>query len=293
MFKQATARCAAMAVLLGVGGVALAAQEAPSSADQPLTYTGITKPSEQRGLNFNGPGVVAQVLVKEGDIVKKGQLLAKQDDRADQADLKTLEAKLASSDVEIKADEAQAAEKKLEWDQKAEGLKKHVFSELDAKQAELDYTISVARKEMAEMDKKEKQTEVDAQKVKLQLRELHATTDGIVQQINIHEGELASNDPKGPVMSIVTNQPLYVEVYMPATVAKSLKPNQKLKVHYADEHTNQWVDAEIIFFNPVANATTATSSQSVRLQLDNAQSMRAGMHVLVKLPEMASAEASR
>lgn len=293
MFKQATARCAAMAVLLGVGGAALAAQEAPSSADQPLTYTGITKPSEQRGLNFNGPGVVAQVLVKEGDFVKKGQLLAKQDDRADQADLKTLQAKLASSDVEINADQAQADEKKVEWDQKVKGFKKNVFSDLDVRQAELEYTIAVARKEMAMKDKEEKQTEVDAENVKLQLRELRATTDGIVQQINIHEGELAANDPKAPVMSIVTNQPLYVEFYMPATLAKSLKPDQKLKVHYEDEHTDKWVDAEIVFFNPVANATTATSSQSVRLQLDNVQGMRAGMHVLVKLPEVASAEASR
>jgi len=293
MFKQATARCAAMAILLGVGGVALAAQEAPSTADQPLTYTGITKPSEQRGLNFNGPGVVAQVLVKEGDLVKKGQLLAKQDDRADQADLKTLEAKLASSDVEINADQAQADEKKVEWDQKVKGFKKNVFSDLDVRQAELEYTIAIARKDMATKDKEEKQTEVDAQNVKLQLRELRATTDGIVQQINIHEGELASNDPKAPVMSIVTNQPLYVEVYMPATVAKSFKPGQKLQVRYTDEHTDKWTNAEIVLLNPVANATTATSSQSVRLQLENTEGMRAGMHVLVKLPEVASAEASR
>lgn len=293
MFKQATARCAAMAVLLGFGGAALAAQETPSAADQSLTYTGITKPSEQRGLNFNGPGVVAEVLVKEGDVVKKGQLLARQDDRADQADLKTLQAKLASSDVEINADDAQAREKKVEWDQKAKGFKKNVFSDLDVMQAELEYTIAMARKEMAMKDKEEKQTEVDAEKVKIQLRELRATTDGIVQQINVHEGELASNDPKGPVMSIVTNQPLYVEVYMPATVAKSFKVGQKLQVRYTDEHTDQWTNAEIVLLNPVANATTATSSQSVRLQLENTEGMRAGMHVLVKLPQMASAEASR
>ena len=293
MFKQATARCAAVAILLGSCGFALAAQEAPSEADQPVTFTGITKPSEQRGLNFNGPGVVAEVLVKEGEFVKKGQLLAKQDERADQADLKTLEAKLASSDVEINADEASAKEKKVEWDQKVNGFKKHVFSDLDVKQAELDYIIAVARKDMAMKDKEEKQTEVDGQKVKIQLRELRSTTDGIVQQINIHEGELASNDPKAPVMNIVTIQPLYVEVYMPATVAKSLKPHQKLQVHYADEHTDRWTDAEIVLLNPVANPSTEISSQSVRLQLENTEGMRAGMHVLVKLPQVASAEASR
>lgn len=293
MFKQATARCAAAAVLLGTCGLAFAAPEAPSAADQPLTYTGITKPSEQRGLNFNGPGVVAEMLVKEGDLVKKGQLLAKQDDRGDQADLKTLQAKLAGSQVEIDADEAEAAEKKVEWDQKEAGYKKRVNSELEVLQAKLEYTIAIARKEVAVKDKEEKQTEVDAQLVKLKMRELHSTTDGIVQQINIHEGELAANDPKAPVMVVVTNRPLYVEVYMPATVAKSLNTGQKLQVHYADEHTDKWVDAAIVFLNPVANATTATSSQSVRLQLDNAQDMRAGMHVTVKLPQMASAEASR
>jgi hypothetical protein len=76
-------------------------------------------------------------------------------------------------------------------------------------------------------------------------------------------------------------------------VAKSFKPGQKLQVRYADDHTDQWTNAEIVLLNPVANATTANSSQSVRLQLENTEGMRAGMHVLVKLPEMASAEPLR
>src|SRR5689334_5963631 len=87
MLKTAIA-CVAMTVVT-FGAVSYAAPEA-SAGDRPETYVGFTKPSEQRGLGFNGPGVVSKVYVKEGDSVKKGQLLAEQDSRAERADLSVM-----------------------------------------------------------------------------------------------------------------------------------------------------------------------------------------------------------
>jgi len=292
MLKNATSHVAL--ALLTLGTFAIAAPES-STADRPLTYTGYTKPSEQRGLGFNGPGVVTKVQVKEGDHVKKGQLLAEQDTRAERADLGVLEAKAAEADVEIKAAEATLAEKKVVLQKQQRMAKANVANELEVMQAELDVQIEEFKLDFSKQEKAEKYLEVQAQKTKLELKQLIATTDGIVQQINVHEGELSANDPKTPVMTIVNNEPLFVEVDVPASVAKPLQVHEKLEVRYEDEPANTWTPAEIIFLNPVANSTTREPTQRVRLQLDNPNHLRSGMNVVVKLNKapVASAQSSR
>src|SRR2546421_4590806 len=283
MSKNATAYVALAVLALGTLG---SAAPEPSTAGRPATtYTGFTKPSEQRGLAFNGPGLVLKVNVKEGDFVKKGQLLAEQDARAERADLAVLDAKAAEADVEIRAAESTLAEKTVEWQKKQILKKQNVATDLEVLQAKLEVDIETYKLDYSKQEKAEKFLEVDAQKAKLGLKELRATTDGIVQQINVHEGELSANDPKNPVMTVVTNEPLFVEVDLPAPVAKHLQLHEKLQVRYADEGENDWQPAEIIFFNPVANYTIAESSQHVRLQLENPNHLRSGMNMKIKLNE--------
>jgi len=54
-----------------------------------IVAIGITKPSNERKLPFPTPGLVSDVAVKEGDAVKKGQILASQDSRQDEFTLKS------------------------------------------------------------------------------------------------------------------------------------------------------------------------------------------------------------
>ncbi|HEV2690043.1 MAG TPA: efflux RND transporter periplasmic adaptor subunit, partial [Bryobacteraceae bacterium] len=136
-------------------------------------------------------------------------------------------------------------------------------------------------------DREQKQSEADETKAKIAQKKLYATTDGIVQQIGVHEGELASNDPKMPAITMVTNEPLYVEVNLPVTVTKKMKTGQKLQIRYEDEE--KWQTAEVIFFNPVANPMARL--QMTRLQLENPEHYRAGYTVVVKLPEEFAAAA--
>src|SRR5690349_12544175 len=71
-------------------------------------FPGHTAPKEKRAQNFDLPGVVDKLLVKEGDKVKAGDLLAQQDTSVDEAHLESLKV-VAESELEIKAEEAQLA----------------------------------------------------------------------------------------------------------------------------------------------------------------------------------------
>jgi len=103
MSKIRRSRLLFCAALLGAGalGTSLintppaAAQAAPKSqppvAVKPIPSIdeerGITEPSEMSELAFALPGVVIEVPVKLGNVVKKGQMLAQQDESVEKAEL--------------------------------------------------------------------------------------------------------------------------------------------------------------------------------------------------------------
>ena len=238
---------------------------------------GITNPSEQRGLNFNVPGVVSKVLVKEGDVVKKGDLIAQQDDSVDLADLKVKEAEVKTSAVQIDAAKTDLAQKEVELDRQNKMFAKGVAGQSDVEKAKLDVDMGGYRVKLAEQETDQKREELGAQNAKIAQKKLISTIDGIVQKINVHEGELATNDPKTPCIQIVLNEPLYVEVDVPVKDAATFVLKQKMDVRYPGEE--KWHAADIIFLNPVANAAAGT--QRIRLQMDNPNHLRSGLQVEV------------
>src|SRR5688500_6371631 len=90
-------------------GLSLAASSLPAAAPRASESVeaelGITKPSEELELGFPQPFLVSKVPVKEGTVVKKGDLLAAQDDAADQIVLAQMDI-LAKSRLQEKAQEA-------------------------------------------------------------------------------------------------------------------------------------------------------------------------------------------
>ena len=67
---------------LATGSITLLSAPARAADDTGVTGTGeksFTKPSQEVALDFSSPGLVSEVNVKEGDAVKKGELLARQD----------------------------------------------------------------------------------------------------------------------------------------------------------------------------------------------------------------------
>src|SRR4051794_188232 len=90
-------RSAMVLVLAAAPMVALAPrgsaqQTPPAVAAAPMNEVlGITKPPKTNRLSMAQLGIVREVPVKEGDIVKKGQLLLAQDDRIDAKKLEGLQ----------------------------------------------------------------------------------------------------------------------------------------------------------------------------------------------------------
>ena len=112
---------------------------------------------------------------------------------------------------------------------------------------------------------------------------LKSPIDGIVQAVEARVGEMV--DPsKPPVVTIVNNNPLIVEVNLPTAMSQQLKPRQPMRVSY---DMKDWKQATVTYLAPMADASSGM--QTVHLTLPNTEGKSSGLQIFVELPEAVAA----
>jgi RND family efflux transporter MFP subunit len=263
-----------MLLLLGACGLS-EAQEKPAQA-----YPGITRPSEERALNFNFAGVVRKVHVKEGDHVKAGAPLLSLDDRMDR---KALEEAEVESNSTRKIDYAryELEQKKVDLKRKEALLAQNAASPTEIEEAQLAKELAATRLELSVDETTQKKLEADRLRIKIEMMHLASTIDGVVQKIGVKEGEIA--DPQQinrPACMVVRNDPLKVEVFLPAALAAKLRVQDAMDVQYGD--SDEWLKAKVTFLDPVADA--ASEMRKLHLELPNPSQRESGLQVKVRVP---------
>jgi RND family efflux transporter MFP subunit len=269
-----------LALVLAANPAAAQAQEAASPA---ASYTGFTRPSDERQLNFQFAGVVQKVNVKKGQTVKAGTVLMELDSRMDRSAFKAaeVEAKSTLKDEYAKSD---AALKKVVLARFEKMFKDGVASVTELEEKQLDSELAGKRVELGAEETLTKRYEAERLKGKLDLAQLPSPIDGVVQRIDVKEGEIADpNQSNRPACVVVTNDPLKVEVFLPTGVSETLKIGQELEVQYPK--STEWQKAKITFFDPVADA--ASQMRKLDLELPNPSQRVAGWEVQVRVPPKA------
>lgn len=237
----------------------------------------ISRPSEDVTLAFTRPGRVAEVLVKEGDDVKQGQLMVKLDDKAEQVRLRELKAKAADT-VRVRAAEAQLAQKKVEFEKLEEAYKKKAVSRWDLENARLDVTIANLSLELAGFEHEQDKSKYEGAKIEVDRMRLVSPIAGKVENILIQQGESA--DALEDVVRVVKVAPLWIDVPVELKLARKLKLGQSASVCFPDK-TDKPVAGKVIHIAAVADAASLTLN--VRVEVPNEDARPAGEHVAVKL----------
>jgi RND family efflux transporter MFP subunit len=258
----------------GMGGTAAWGQVFTAADNS--TVMGTTLPSQRLELSFDGPGIIGEVQVKEGDTIQKGQELMAEDDRMEE---KLYEAMRMDADSDLPI---QFAQKTLSDSQtklkrfKGMGSSASPFEVLEA---ELDVALSEIKVQQAQQEQKQKKLQADRQKIKVDLMHLKSPIDGLVEKLNLGLGEVV--DPNKPSCTVVKNDPLWVEIHLPSRQAAELATGDTLPVQ--EDGKKLWADAKVIFLSPVADAASGT--RLVRLAMPNPTGVPSGLQVLVKLPQ--------
>jgi multidrug efflux pump subunit AcrA (membrane-fusion protein) len=246
----------------------------------PTIVNAITQPSERHKLTFPAAGIVIDRPVKEGQAVKKGDVLLAQDDFVEQKELDKAQLE-ASSGAKVEAAVADYNAKKHIYERKKETYEKGGANLQEVEDAELDMILRDKQIKVAQEDQDEAKIKADQEAKKVKDMKLTSPVDGFVERIQLEVGEMADpQKPEGAVW-VVKNDPLYVEIRdLSSAQVAHLHLGDTLKVKYSDE--TDWHDASVIYRAPVVDA--ASDTQLVRLDLPNPTNRDSGLQIQVQLP---------
>lgn len=174
-------------------------------------------------------GVIQSVVVKRGEIVKKGALLAKLADGPEVATLNLARAR-AAMEGELKAAEARVTLARKKWE-RTEELEKGKFVSATAKdEAEAEYRLAQEQLRAAADNRRLAELEVKRAEELLAQRSIFSPVDGVVAAVLQQPGELASSNQKDPILKLLEIDPLNVELVLPVSQYGRIKAGQRAQV---------------------------------------------------------------
>jgi HlyD family secretion protein len=228
-------------------------------------------------LAFNGAERITQMLAREGESVKQGQLLATLDTTSLQEQMRKAEAEAAAARI--------AAGNAEHTYQRARALVAQHF--VAQQQADDARTASDA----AQAALQSRQAALELARKALADAELHAPAAGVIQDRILEPGDMAS--PQRPVYTLALSDPLWVRAYVQGPDLGKLKPGMAAEVS-TDSYPGKRYQAWIGYISPSAEFTpksveTAEVRSSlvyqVRVFVCNPQNeLRLGMPATVDIP---------
>lgn len=170
----------------------------PQSLTDEFTTTGVLLPDEEVDLSFETSGKIVEINFEEGTSVKKGQLLAKVNDRQLQAQLQRLVSQLKLAEDRVFRQDALL---------KRDAVSKEAYEQVKTDLATLNADIEII-------------------KANIELTELRAPFDGVIGLRQVSIGTYAS--PTTVVAKLTKISPLKVEFSVPERYAKQIRKGTNL-----------------------------------------------------------------
>ncbi len=210
-------------------------------------FIGKILPDKSVNISSKLSGFIEKVYVSENHIVKKGELLVKIDDREIKFQIKNLKALKDSLISQIKSLNAQleGAKAKLDYlKNKFERDKKLYLGKAISKESfELSKSNYLSQKSLVQSIKssikslkdKIKSTiaQIDALKENLKYTEIYSDIDGIVTQVFLHEGNLATIGK--PILNIQTIHNYKILVEVPLKFSTKLNKNTEVLIDFPEK----------------------------------------------------------
>jgi RND family efflux transporter MFP subunit len=237
---------------------------------------GITAPIADITLSFVVPGRVSDVLVKEGSMVEKDQLLIRLYDEPER--IQSQELKLLSEDrTKIHAAEAELAQKKVDLRKVELAKSKGAASAWEVEHLRLSVRIAELSLKSAVLEQEQYRRRYDHAQSQLARMHLVAPIAGLVEDVSIEAGE--SIGTLGPVIRLVQNDPLRIDVPVPMAQAGDLAVGQDVWVTFPGAIAVDSPNGRIINISAVADA--ASDTRRVRIEVPNPLKRPAGERVAV------------
>lgn len=173
------------------------------------------------------PGLLDTVLVRRGDQVTRGQIVARMRAVVEEASIKILETR-AGSAAAIDAQQARVLFSKGRVERARQLVREKAQSVSQLEEFEYDYTNAQSLLQQARLDQETARAELARARTVLDQTIIRSPVDGYVQEITLKPGEYATGERS--VMQIVQLDPLLVEAFLPVDLYASTSVGQDVAV---------------------------------------------------------------
>lgn len=228
---------------------------ASNGAEPPLK--GIILPFQDVDLTFPVPGVVAEIKVHEGDLVKKGHALVRLDDRLEK--------------LEIKKAEALVEQARFEHEAAAKLIAENIGSRTEALAKRITFDLALNALETA--------------RAKEAQRTIFSSIEGVVVRIHKEVGESVLLNEV--VVRVARLNRVYAQFYVSAEEAAMLRLGNDFRMKLAGNgQAEKFFNGKIALVDPVLDAESALVRVRVDVANDKGE-LKAGMRVEKAAPERA------
>jgi len=233
------------------------------------------------------PGQVTHIAVKEGDRVKKGQLLLQLDPVNTRSAAKSTEASLQALQRDVDSARASAAQARADFERAEQNHKAGIIPEADLDRARTALSTSVAGLASAERRVAQARANLEGAQDQLSKTTVRAPIDGIVTAKRVEEGEVAVvgvlNQPGTVLLQVSDMSIVETEMEVDETSIPSVKLGQEALIRI-DAYPNQTFHGVVteVGSSPIvkANPTNEAIKFKVKIQIkDPPEGIKPGLSV--------------
>lgn len=224
-------------------------------------------------------GRIESVSVRLGDPVRRGQVIARLEDREIQEQVHQAAAAYDVSNASIRQREADVKFNEANFERARNLYSRQLIPKQTMDDADLKYQAAVAQLDLAKAQFQQSKARLDELKLNLANTIVRSPTDGFVGKRYLDPG--ASIGPNNPVASVVDIHFVRLVVNLVEKDLKQITAGKPAVVE-VDAYPGETFNGKVARVAPVLDPATRTAQMEVEIQNPNAR-LKPGMYARVKL----------
>jgi len=248
----------------------------------------VVQPKVTVKLGSAEPGIVSEMLMERGDVVRKGQVIARLDSPLQALAVELAKIK-AESDAEVRSSRARLEFRRLEYDRSGKLHEQKITPTKKFEEADVEKQLAELSVETALLQLKQAKVELEQAKERLERRSIRSSVDGVVTKLSVSAGEYVYEQVS--LVTIATIDPLYVEVFAPLAYLDRIRVGTLAEVDL-EAPIGGTHRAKVIVIDRVFDAASRTFG--VRLELPNpGNQLPAGLNCRIRFGPTVGPAASK
>lgn len=237
-----------------------AAQQTAASGE----FNCVMTPREVVELGSAANGVLKEILVQPGDVVEKGQVLARLDDEVEKATVELARLR-ASNNFAIESGRQRTKYFGSSLERARSLYEKNVTTLERMEKAETEGKLAEFELKRAELERRMVRVELKRAEALLKMKSVVSPFDGVVMDRKLSPGAFVHE--QSVLMTLAEVDPLIVEVFLPVRLYNTISVGQVGRI-LPNEPVGGVYEAQVLTVDPVFDAASGTFR--VRLELPNA-----------------------